>query len=86
MTIWFIDANVTVGSIPSEALGLHHQEPESETGVVFSHVFAVLPATFYHDPTGAATWTSRTGTTRRYDFVALPRTVVPMVESAGVDS
>ena len=45
----------------------------------------VSPATFHHDPTGAATWTSRTGIARRYDFVGLPRAVLPMVESAGVD-
>ena len=43
------------------------------------------PATFHHDHTGAGAWTSSTGTTRWYDFVALPRTLLPVVEHAGVD-
>ena len=45
----------------------------------------VLPATFHHDPAGAATWTSRTSATKIFDFVALPRLLLPLVEVAGVD-
>ena len=34
IAIWYIDANVTVGSVQSEAIGPHQQEEEKEAGVV----------------------------------------------------
>ena len=89
MTIWRIDANATLGSVQSDAICPHHQEPEKESATAFHQLLLTwnmaLPATFHHDPTGATTWTLRTGTTRRYDCSAMPRGVLPMVESAGVD-
>ncbi len=45
----------------------------------------VIPATFIEDLTGGATWTSNSGVGRRYDFVAVSRSVLPFVAAAGVD-
>ena len=87
--LWFFNANVTVGSVPSETIGTYHQEQEREASATFHKLLPkwemALPATFHHDPTSATTWTSRTSTTRIHDFVALPRTLLPMVEFASVD-
>ena len=42
MTIWFIDANVTVGSVLSDAIGPHHQEPEYDAGAAFPQTIALM--------------------------------------------
>ena len=58
MTIWYTDANVTVGSVEAEAVGPYQQEEDRESGAALFHKLLIswdmsLPATFQHDPTGA---------------------------------
>ena len=73
----FLDAKVAVGSVQSEAAGSHHPEEENESEALFRNLFldwdTALPATFQHDPTCASAWMSRSGTTRKYDYVAMSR-------------
>ena len=88
-TIWLIDANATVGTRQSEAIGPHHPEKETTSGGLFHDLLLdwsmALPATFHSDKAGPATWQSTSGTQKRIDFVAVPRIFLPHVQSAGVD-
>ena len=58
--MWFIDANVTLGSVQSEAVGPHHQEAEKEDGTTFHQLLLQwdmsLRTTFHRDSTGAGAW------------------------------
>ena len=62
MTIWFINANVSVGSVQSDAIGQYRQEPDNDAGAAFHKLLLkwamVLPATFHQDHRKAGTWTS----------------------------
>ena len=49
------------------------------------HWDMILPATFIDDPTGGGTWSSNSGRSRRFDYVAVSRCVQPFIASAGVD-
>ena len=40
LTIWFIGANVTLSSVQSDAIALHHQGPEKEAGTSFPPIIA----------------------------------------------
>ena len=44
-----------------------------------------LPSTFILDQKGGGTWTSRLGSKKRIDYVAIPRAWLPTVSAAGVD-
>ena len=53
MTIWLIDANGTVGSVQSEAVGSHHPTRETKSGALFHSQWVICdmawPATFQSD-------------------------------------
>jgi hypothetical protein len=72
LTVWLIDANATLGSSQSDAIGPHHPEKESKASGFFHALLLdwkmALPATFHHDDAGAATWQSTTGTRQSIDF------------------
>ena len=89
-TVWLIDANLTMGSVQSEAVGSYQPEHDSEVGAECHSLLTtwdmVLPATFHHDPTGAGTWCSDSGVRRGYDYVALSRKHLPSVASVGDDT
>ena len=52
MTSWFINANVTVGPVQSDAIGPQHTEQEKGVGAAFRKLLLtwdmVLPTTFHH--------------------------------------
>ena len=76
-TIWLIDANATVGTRQSEAIGPHHPEKETTASGLFHDLLLdwsmALPATFHSDKAGPATWQSASGTQKGIDCVAVPR-------------
>lgn len=87
--MWLLDANATMGSIQSPAVGPWHQEHEFEAGhwfhSVLLHHSMALPATFQEDMNGPHTWISDRGGAKRIDYVAIPMQRLSMVASAGVD-
>ena len=78
-----LDANAQVGSIVSEAIGPHAQEPENSTGTIFREFLEAhslcAPATFYGvcgeclHSASEPTWTSPRGFSRRIDYVVVPQ-------------
>ena len=66
LKIWLIDANATLGSCQSDAIGPHHPEKESIAGKLFMRSYWIgrwlSQQLFHNDEAGAATWQSTTGT------------------------
>ena len=87
--IWLIDANATVGSRQSSAIGSMNAEQESANGEWFHNVLLkfdmALPVTFQLNSSEAGTWCSTAGHWKRYDFVAISRAWLPSVQTAGVE-
>ena len=77
-TFLLLDANATVGAIPSDAVGPVAKEKENFNGQEFHRCLKdcafTLPSTFQGDPNASKTWTPPQcmRATRRIDYVAVP--------------
>ena len=89
-TIWLIDANATIRSVRSAAVGPVHPEMQTDSGKLFHDALLnfdmALGATFQNNNETPGTWCSSAGLWRRYDYVAISRRLLPTVAIARVDS
>ena len=85
-----LDANAPISEAHDPHTGPHGAELPSKAGAAFlqflvAHNLA-LPCTFSHIHSGpTATWTHATGKRSRKDYVAMPVTMMPLVNASQVD-